>query len=157
MAAQSRLHVLVQDKARPNQPAETEHERGQPDHPGDRRLIGEPHLELSEVDLRLVARRRFDTDLECRIGRPKPAQQIRISPHSLAQVRNANFWEGNDVVDRGSGSRPLAMLKRLPQAGLNQKRENLSIPLSKFVFVVYPRNQAAIDTDIGKFSEFIGN
>ena len=70
MAAQNRLHVLVQDKPRPDQAAEAEHEREQPDDPRDRRFICELQLELGEVDLRLVARRRFEADLKGRqLGR----------------------------------------------------------------------------------------
>src|SRR6185437_6166551 len=64
MAAQDLLHVLVQDKTRPNQPAEAEHKGEQPDDAGDRRFISELHLELSKVDLGLVTRRRLEADFE---------------------------------------------------------------------------------------------
>ena len=113
MAARNRLHVLVQNKARPNQAAEVEHKREQPDNAGDCRLIRELQLELRKVDLRLVAWRRLEADLKAWQGsRPYLAQQVsdggvaariaafaklaqqsaagqaRISGHALAQVRN---------------------------------------------------------------------
>ena len=37
VATQNRLHILVQNEARPDQPAEAEHEREQPDDARDRR------------------------------------------------------------------------------------------------------------------------
>jgi len=113
MAAQDRLHVLVMDKPCPDQPAKAEHEREQPDDAGDRRLVRELQLELGEVDLRLVARRRLEADLKGRQSGPtKLAQHIsdggvptpistlaafpqqpaagqpRISRHPFAQIRN---------------------------------------------------------------------
>ena len=74
MTAQDRLHVLVQDKSRPDQPAEAEHEREQPDDARDRWLVRELQLELGEVDLRLVARRRLEADLE---GRQRAGRRSR--------------------------------------------------------------------------------
>ena len=77
MAAQNRLHVLVQDKPCPDQPAEAEHEREQPDDARDRRLIRELQLELGEIDLCLVARRRLEANLKGRQpGRAKLAQRV---------------------------------------------------------------------------------
>ena len=66
VATQNRLHILVQNEARPDQPAEAEHEREQPDDARDRRLIRELQLELGEVDLRLIARWRLEADLKGR-------------------------------------------------------------------------------------------
>ena len=48
----------MDDEARPDQPAEAEHHGEQPNDARDRRLIRELQLELSKVDLRLLARRR---------------------------------------------------------------------------------------------------
>ena len=64
VAAQHGLQVLVQDEAGPEQAAVAEHQGEQPDDPGHPRLVGERHLELGEVDLRLVAGRRLEADLE---------------------------------------------------------------------------------------------
>ena len=108
MAAQNRLHVLVQDKARPNQPAEAEHEREQPNNARDRRLIRELQLELGEVDLRLIgletnlkARQLSRTDLAqhvsdggigaliaafAKLPQQSAAGQARIGPHALAEI-----------------------------------------------------------------------
>jgi hypothetical protein len=45
---------MVQDAASLDQAAEAEHEREQPDEARDTGLVAENHLELSEVDLRLI-------------------------------------------------------------------------------------------------------
>ena len=79
MAAQNRLHVLVQDKARPNQPAEAEHEREQPDDPRDRRLVRELQLELGEVDLRLVAQRRLEANLKGRQSSRRSSRSTSVT------------------------------------------------------------------------------
>jgi len=77
VTTKNRLHVLVQDKARPNQPAEAEHEREQPDDARDRWLIFELQLELGKVDLRLIARWRLEADLKGRQwGRTNLAQHV---------------------------------------------------------------------------------
>ena len=125
MATQNRLHVLVQDKTRPDQAAEAEHEREQPDNARDRRLIGKLQLELGEVDLRLVAGRRFESNFKVRQwSRPKLTQHIgdggiatlisalaklpqqsttgqaRIGHHALAQIQ-----QQTDRSDRLRGLR----------------------------------------------------
>ena len=71
MAAEHGLQVLMQHEASPEQPAVAEHQRKQPDDPDHPRLVGERHLELGEVDLRLVAGRGLETDLE-HGGRGRP-------------------------------------------------------------------------------------
>src|SRR5512144_854774 len=71
VAAQDRLQVLMQDEARPQPAAEALDQRKQPDDPRYRRFVGEDHLELGEVDLRLATWRGLETDLERRArGRP---------------------------------------------------------------------------------------
>ena len=57
MAAQQRLHVLVQHEAAPHHPAVAEHEREQPDDPLGSRLVGKDRAEMGEIDLRLTAGR----------------------------------------------------------------------------------------------------
>jgi hypothetical protein len=57
------VQILVHDEARPDQAAVAEHERGQSDDPCHARLVGEHHLELGKVDLRLMVRRRRKADL----------------------------------------------------------------------------------------------
>ena len=64
VAAEHGLQVLMQDEAGPEQAAVAEHQGEQPDDPDHPRLVGERHLELGEVDLRLVAGRRLEADLE---------------------------------------------------------------------------------------------
>ena len=64
VTAQQRLQVLMHDEAREDVPGMAEHQREQPDDPGDPRLIGEGRDEAGEVDLRLIARRRLEADLE---------------------------------------------------------------------------------------------
>ena len=54
----------MQDEARPQPAAEALDQREQPDDPRRLRFVGEDHLELSEVGLRLAARRRLETDFE---------------------------------------------------------------------------------------------
>jgi hypothetical protein len=54
----------VQHEAGPDQPAESEHEREQPNNPCLARLVSERDLELSKVDLGLVAGRRFEANLK---------------------------------------------------------------------------------------------
>ena len=49
VAAQNRLYFLMQDKPRPDRPAEAEHKGEQPDDAGDRRFVSELHPELSRL------------------------------------------------------------------------------------------------------------
>ena len=83
VAAQHGLQVLVQDEAGPEQAAVAEHQGEQPDDPGHPRLVGERHLELGEVDLRLVAGRGLEADLE-RGGRWRPQIAERIGDGGVA-------------------------------------------------------------------------
>src|SRR5262245_18799012 len=64
VTAQNRLHVLVQDEAPPDQAAEAEHYREQPDDPCHGRLVGEYDLELGKIDLCWCAGRRLKANLE---------------------------------------------------------------------------------------------
>jgi cation diffusion facilitator CzcD-associated flavoprotein CzcO len=64
MAAQQRRQVLVHHEPRPDQPAVTQHHGEQPYDPWCRRLVGEHHLELGEVDLALLALTRLEAHLE---------------------------------------------------------------------------------------------
>jgi len=77
MAAQHGLQVLMQNEAGPEQAAVAEHQREQPDDPRHSRLVSKRHLELGEVDLRLVAGRRLEADLEHGGGRrPQLAEHV---------------------------------------------------------------------------------
>ena len=77
VATQHGLQVLVQDEAGPEQPAVAEHQGEQPDDPGHPRLVGERHLELGEVHLRLVAGRGLKADFEGgRDRRPQVAERV---------------------------------------------------------------------------------
>ena len=78
MAAQDRRQILMDDEARPDQAAEAEHQREQPDDPRRRRLVGEDDVEVGEVDLRLLAGRGLETDLEAAFGRGRAdiAQEV---------------------------------------------------------------------------------
>jgi hypothetical protein len=64
VAAQHGLQVLMQDEARPEQTAVAEHQGEQPNDPDHPRLVGERHLELGKVDLRLVAGLRLEAHFE---------------------------------------------------------------------------------------------
>ncbi len=66
VAAQDGLQVLVHDEARPDQARVAEHHREQPDDARDAGLVGELDLEAGEIDLRLLAGRRLEADLERR-------------------------------------------------------------------------------------------
>jgi hypothetical protein len=66
MATQNGLQILMGGKTCPDQPAVSEHQREQPNDPGYAGLIGEDHLELGEVDLRLLARRGLKAHIERR-------------------------------------------------------------------------------------------
>jgi hypothetical protein len=71
------LHVLVQDEAGPDQPAEAEHEGEQPDDPRHHRLVGEHNLEVGKIDLGLLAGRRLEANFKGRQwGRTNLAQQV---------------------------------------------------------------------------------
>jgi len=64
VTAQQRLQVLMHDKTREDVPGVAEHQREQPNDPADVRLIGEGCDKAGEVDLRLVAGRRLEANLE---------------------------------------------------------------------------------------------
>jgi hypothetical protein len=83
VAAQHGLQVLMQDEAAPEQAAVAEHQGEQPDDPRHPRLVGEGHLELGEVDLRLVAGRRLEADFEDR-GRRRPQLAERVGDGGVA-------------------------------------------------------------------------
>ena len=78
VTAQHGLQALMQDEARPEQAAVAEHQGEQPDDACDARLVGERHLELGEVDLRLVAGRGLEADFEdSGRRRPQVAERVR--------------------------------------------------------------------------------
>ena len=64
VTAQQRLQILVQDEARLDVPGVPEHHREQPHDPRDVRLVFESHDKAGEVDLRLMAGRCLEPDLE---------------------------------------------------------------------------------------------
>ena len=56
-----------------------EHEREQPDDPRHRRLVGEDDLELGKVDLRLLARRRLEANLEAGVGAGRRSRRKSVT------------------------------------------------------------------------------
>ncbi len=67
----------MDDKARPDQAAEAEHQGEQPDDARRRRLIGEDDVELGEVDLGLFTGRGLEPELESPFrGRADIAEEI---------------------------------------------------------------------------------
>ena len=135
VAAQHGLQVLMQDEAGPDQAAVAEHQGEQPDDPGHARLVGERHLELGEVDLRLLAGRGLEADLEdggrrrpqlaqrvrdggvaalvaalLQLPQEAPAGQARIGLDPLAQVRD-------ERVDAPGARLARAIGRRLQAAG----------------------------------------
>jgi len=93
VTAQNPLHVLVPDEAPPDQAAEAEHQREQPDDACHGRFVGEYDLELGKIDLRLRAWRRFEANLEGGQWRRAELQQL--------------------IGDRGIAA-PVAALAQLP-------------------------------------------
>ena len=69
--------VLLRHEPAPQHAAVAQHEREQPHHALDPGLVGEHGAEMREVDLRLLARRRFEPHLEaCRRAKPNLAQEV---------------------------------------------------------------------------------
>lgn len=64
VTAQQRLQILMQNEARDDVPGMAQHQREQPDDPRHAWLVLEGDDEAGEVDLRLVAGRRLEADLE---------------------------------------------------------------------------------------------
>jgi hypothetical protein len=64
MTAQQGLQVLVHHKAGDDVAGVAEHQGEQPDDAGELRLVGEGGDEAGKVDLRLLAGRRLEADLE---------------------------------------------------------------------------------------------
>ncbi len=78
VATQDSRQVLMHHEARPDETAMTQHHPEQPDDPRRHRFVGEDHMELGEVDLRLLTRRRLETNFETLAGwRPYIAEKIR--------------------------------------------------------------------------------
>ena len=68
---------------RPDQPGMAEHEGEEPDDPRGAGLVEEAHLEASEIDLRLLAGRRLEADLEW-LGRLGPDLPHGALHHGVA-------------------------------------------------------------------------
>ena len=83
MAAQDALQILMDDEAGPDQPGVTEHHGEQPDDALDARLVGELHLEMGEVDLGLLARRRLEANFEAG-GRRRPQVAHHVRDRCIA-------------------------------------------------------------------------
>ncbi len=64
MATQNSRQVLMHDEAGPDQTAVPQHHREQPDDPWRHRFIGEDDMELGEIDLGLLTRRRIEPDFK---------------------------------------------------------------------------------------------
>jgi hypothetical protein len=115
VTAQDGLQVLVDDKTRPDQPREAEHQREQPNDAGDAGLVGEHHLEAGEIDLRLRAGRRLEADLE-RLDRFGPDladgaldRRIATGVAPLTQLPPQPYGR-----ETGIGRKPLAQIRQKP-------------------------------------------
>ena len=112
VAAQQRLQVLVHDEAGKDVPGMAEHQREQPDDPGDPRLVGEGRDEAGEVDLRLVSRRRLEADLE-RLGfllRPDGRDEALHRRVGTLVAALADLAGEADGAQIGEGRHPLAQI-----------------------------------------------
>lgn len=69
MATQHGRQVLMHDEARPDEAAVAEHHGKQSDDPRRRRFIGEHDMKPGKIDLRLLARRRLEANLEPLLAR----------------------------------------------------------------------------------------
>jgi hypothetical protein len=77
MTAQDALQVLVNDEAAPDKPGVAEHHGKQPNDAFDAGIVSKFHLEMGEVDLRLLTRRRFEAHFETgRAQRPQVAHAV---------------------------------------------------------------------------------
>ena len=77
MTAQDALQVLVNDAAAPDKPGVAERHGKQPNDALDAGLVGKLRLEMGEVDLRLLAWRRFEAHFETgRARRPQVAHAV---------------------------------------------------------------------------------
>ena len=65
---QHQPHGTVDDKARPDQATEAEHQGEQPDDPWCGRLVGKDDMELGKIDLRLLAGWGLEADLVAVLG-----------------------------------------------------------------------------------------
>jgi hypothetical protein len=127
VAAQDRLHVLVQHEARPDQPAEAEHEGEQPNDARHRRLVREHDLEVGKIDLRLRARRGLEANLEGRqAGRPNLAQQVG---HGRVAALVAELPQLAPQPAAGQGRIGRYPLTQIRHERLNQARPRLPRPI----------------------------
>ena len=91
MTAQDALQVLVNDEAAPDKPGVAEHHGKQPNDALDAGLVGKLHLEMGEVDLRLLAWRRFEAHLES--GRARRPQVAHAVSENAVAARVAAFLD----------------------------------------------------------------
>ena len=89
MTAQDALQVLVNDEAAPDKPGEAKHHGKQPNDAPDAGLVGKLHLEMGEVDLRLLAWRRFEAHFES--GRARRPQVTHAVSETAVAARVAAF------------------------------------------------------------------
>lgn len=141
----------MQDKPHPDQAAEAEHEREKPDDAGDRRFIGEDDLELGEVDLRLVARRRFEADLKgWQPGRTNVTQRVGDGSVAALLAAFAKLPQQLAAGQARIGSHPFA---QIPNGWINPMLARLS-------WAVYRRLQATGDASANGLAvdpEFAGD
>ena len=122
---QDRLQVLMQDEARRQPAAEALDQREQPDDPRYRRFVGEDHLELSEVGLRLAARRRLETDFERqRRRRTDGAQEVGDRGIAAVVAEVANLAHQAPAAQLRIGRDPLLQIRlvRIEAARLRRSR-----------------------------------
>jgi hypothetical protein len=125
VAAQDRLQVLMQDEARPQPPARSEHQREQPDDSRHVWFIGELHLELGEVDLRLATWRGLETDPERRArGRPDRAQEVGHRGITAVVAEGADLPQQTPAAQLRIGGDPLLQIRlvRIEAARLRRSR-----------------------------------
>jgi hypothetical protein len=125
VAAQHRLQVLMQDEARPQPAARAEYQQEQPDDPRHCRFVGEHHLELGEVDLRLATRRGLETHLEWRRRRrPDHAQEVGHRGIAAVVAESADLPQQTPAAQLRIGRDPLLQVRlmRIEAAHLRRPR-----------------------------------
>ncbi len=136
VAAQQGLQVLLRHEPGPQHAAVAQHEREQPNHALDPRLVSEHGAEMREVDLSLPARRRLEAHLEAR-GRAGPDLAQEILHHGIA----AAIAEVADLAVQSAAGQIGIGHHALAQVGL----ERADLGRARLAWLVDWRLQAALD------------
>src|ERR1700730_5264425 len=89
MTAQDALQVLVNDEAAPDKTGGAKHQGNHPTDAPAAGPVGKLHLEMGEVDLRLLAWRRFEAHFES--GRARRPQITHAVSETAVAARVAAF------------------------------------------------------------------